>query len=174
MEDIMKVRSLAIAALLGLLAATSAFAQPPPADTRVRLEVVLNRFEGETKTGSVPFLFSLAPDQKGTLRVSADPTKNSSLGCTPSILPATQFVGTQVESTAVPAPAGRFNVKLVFTERALAGCRDVGGTSIPVFSNKIVAETVLLGNEESREIVLKGDPQRNESTRVSVTLMVLR
>ena len=64
----------AIAGLLALIAANNVFAQTTPAP-RVRLQVVLDRFEGVTKTGSVPFFFSLLLEEKGTLRVEAEPAK---------------------------------------------------------------------------------------------------
>jgi hypothetical protein len=177
-----KLLNRAITLLPILIAASSANAQTNPAGARVKLQVVLNHFEGETKTGSVPFIFSLTLNQKGILRVDADPAKAAaSESCTNAIQPAgaqndgtlvyVQFVGTQVESTVVPIAGGQFGVNLVFTERARAGCRDVGDLSIPVFSNRIVAHTINLSNGGSGEIVLENDPLR-KTTKANVTLTV--
>jgi hypothetical protein len=176
-----KVLNPAITGVLILIAANSAAAQTNPAGPRVKLQVVLNHFEGESKTGSVPFFFSLTLNQKGMLRVDADPAKaTASESCTGAIQPAAQnngslvsmqFVGTQVEGTVVPIADGQFGVNLVFSERTRAGCRDVGGLSIPVFSNRIVAHVINLRSGESGEIVLENDPLR-KTTKVNVTLTV--
>ena len=172
----------AIAGLLALIAANNVFAQTTPAP-RVRLQVVLDRFEGETKTGSAPFFFSLLLEEKGTLRVEAEPAK-AKLGEPCATLVAAgvvtgapvgapmpvQFVGTQVESTVLPVEDGNFSVSLQFTERTLAGCTQVQNLWIPIFSNRIVAHTIRVRNDEPGEILLKGDAARNESTKVTVTL----
>jgi hypothetical protein len=178
-----KVLNRAITGLLILIAANSAIAQTNPAGPRVKLQVVLNHFEGETKTGSVPFFFSLTLNQKGTLRVDADPAKaqpsepcSSLIAAQPAgtrggdALESVQFVGTQVESTVTPAEDGAFSVNLQFTERARAGCTDVGGLWIPIFSNRIISHVIRIRNGEPGEIVLEGDAARNESTKVTVTL----
>ena len=180
-----KVLSLAIAGLLVLAAAIGSIAQTPPADPRVKLQVVIDRFESETKTASVPFFFSLAFNLKGSLRVEAAPVQPAPNDPCPSLIAAQsiptrgggvsvpgQFVGTQVESTVTRAEEGNFSVNLQFTERALAGCRDVGGFWIPVYSNRIVAHVIRLRNGEPGEIVLENDPLRNKSTKVNVTLNV--
>jgi len=186
MEDTMtKFLSLPIAGLLVLVGASSLVAQTTPADPRVKLQVVIDRFEGETKTTSVPFFFSLAFNVKASLRVEAAPVPIlpndpcASLISAQSVpargggpLMSGQFVGTEVESTVTRVEEGNFNVNLQFTERALAGCRDVGGFWIPVFSNRIVAHTIRLRSGELGEIVLENDPLRNKSTKAHVTLTV--
>jgi len=172
----------AIAGLLALIAANNVVAHTTPA-ARVRLQVVLDRFEGETKTGSAPFFFSLLLEEKGTLRVEAEPAKGKlgepcatlvaagvSTGAPVGAPMPVQFVGTQVESTVLPVEDGNFSVSLQFTERTLAGCTQVQNLWIPIFSNRIVAHTIRLRNDEPGEILLKGDAARNESTKVTVTL----
>jgi hypothetical protein len=160
----------AVAGLFLLVAANVAVAQTTAAGPRVRLQVVLNQFQGDTKTRSLPFFFSLALNEKGILRVDADPTKAAmDEACTSTLQPVqsvgtVQFVGTQVESMVASLPEGQFSVNLTFTERARAGCRNVGNLVIPVFSNRILAQSLSLKNGETREIAL------NESTRLVVTL----
>ena len=135
------------------------------------------------QTGSVPFFFSLAAEEKGTLRVEAEPAKAKlgepcatlvrAAGATETPVGArmpVQFVGTQVESTVLPIEGGNFSVSLQFTERTLVGCTQVENLWIPIFSNRIVAHVIRLRNDESGEILLKGDSARNEFTKVTVTL----
>lgn len=164
----------AFAGLFLLVAANFAVAQTTPASPRVRLQVVLNQFQGDTKTGSLPFFFSLALNVKGTLRVDADPAKVTiDAACTGASGTGTaqqQFVGTQVESMVASLPDGQFGVNLTFTERTRAGCRAVGDLLIPVFSNRILAQSLSLKNGETRELALNSDPLHNESTRLIVTL----
>jgi hypothetical protein len=162
------MKRILVLALAGLFPGlVSAAAQTNAAqDQKIRVQVVLDRFEADTKIGSQPFFFLLVPDEKGTLRVAAEPS--NALPC--PVDRSVQFVGTQVESTVHPKPDGSYGVQLTFTERALAGCRDVNGVSIPVFSNRIVAHTVTLRDAEAGEILLRGDSLKKEFTRVTVTV----
>jgi hypothetical protein len=174
MEDAMKrVLNLALAGLF--LGVVTAAAQPAQTnalqDQKVRVQVVLDRFEGDTKIGSQPFFFLLVPDEKGTLRVSTDADKtaqSATLACVPAgpVPPGS----TQVESTVHPGTDGRYSVTLVFTERALAGCAEVNGRSIPVFSNRIVEHGVTLRNGEPGEMLLWVDSVKKAFTRVAVTV----
>jgi hypothetical protein len=170
--------SLAIAGLLIAGAASYAFVQNAPANPSFKLEVVLNHFEGEAKTGTLPFLFAIGLNQKGSLRVDGNPDRANSPNAADPCPGATQSsslmpsVGTQVDSVVSPLADGRFGVELTFTERARAGCRDINGLLIPVFSNRIVARSVTLKDGESKEIVFTGDPARQQSTRVTVTLTI--
>ena len=56
----------------------------------------------------------------------------------------TQRVGTRVEGTVESEPDGRFRVNFTITQRTVAGCRSVGGLTIPVFSNTIISRTAVV------------------------------
>lgn len=167
------IKHLALATL-GLMAVGAAAIAQNVDQAAVKLEVVVSRYQGETKVQSLPFAFRLQPNQQGTLRIGTDLKDLPPAESVPCITPASlqsQQVGTQVDSKVTPGAAGEFQVSLTVTERALAGCRTVGNIDIPVFSNRIVSHVFTLKNGESTELVQGGDSARNTSTRLAVTLM---
>jgi len=168
-----KVLFLAVAGLLLAPGARASTGQTIAAvePTSVRLEVVLDHFAGDTKTGSQPFAFRVGLNEKASLRVEKDTGKVEQPVADPCPSTLSEPVGTQVETTVSPEPEGRFTVNLVFTERLRAGCRNVNGVSIPVFSNRSIASVVRLRNGESGDVVLEGQ-RDGKFTRAKVTLTV--
>jgi len=172
------MKNVAFLVIAGLLAggAHLAAAQTTDAERKsVGLEVVLHGTPSDTATADQPFYFRLNLDQKASLRIEADPAKatqpGSSVSCDPTVMKL-EPVSTQVDSTVSAAPDGRFTVKLVFADRARAGCRVVNGVSIPVFSNRILESVVTLRDGESTDIELR-HPSTSESTKVTVTLKLM-
>ena len=77
-------------------------------------------------------------------------------------------VGTQLEGAVRLEPDGRFQVQLKYTVRSVGGCRAVGDLNIPVFVNKIVTNTVVVGSGEVVPLAIDG---KSETLKVELTLM---
>ena len=146
------------------LGAAALFAQAP---ATFKLQVVVSKYEGGRKVSEQPFYFLLAPNQKGTLRVTSD-IKDAALSegqsCMTSAALSSQQIGTEVESLVAPAADGQFKISVSIHDRSWRDCRNVGGVSVPVFANTAASHDITLKSGQTVEVA------ESAARKVSITL----
>jgi hypothetical protein len=161
--------AISLALAVGIAASAQTTGTPP-----IKIQLVVSE-QGISGTPAVqPRTVSLVANPTGKFKVDLKSVERSfPPGCGYNVAtitahnPQPQRVGTQLEGTVNPAPEGRFQVQLTLTERTVEGCRAVGDLNIPVFANRIIQHTVVVGSGEMAPFTFGG---KFETLRVEFTL----
>jgi hypothetical protein len=188
MNVMIRVRQLAaatavLAALaVGTIAAQDRPAPPPPKVlTPLKITVVISRYQGEKKTGSLPF----------TLWVNANDRRGTSLRMGGSVaVPATAMgggqavasysyreIGTKIDSTAESLDESRFSVGLAIEDSQVfsdATKPATGAAGMPAFQSFSSSMAVILKDGQSAQYTTATDKVSGEVIKVDVTLNVIR
>lgn len=172
-----------------------------PAAVPVRVEVVIERYQGEKRLSRVPFtLFANATDPRDrpkpptklrvgvevpivTYQLPPDTKPGGSVG----LPPATQYrpFGTNIDCSATTLENGRFKVTVSIDDSAPYSDQDKatqtsatndarGVTPNPVFRSFRAANTLILRDGQSTQFSAWTDRFSGESVRLSVTLSVVK
>ena len=158
-----------------LIFATIAFSQTPfqaPTSLQAHVAFFIPEADFTVKIHSYEVPLKLDSTEKltvkdlrsATIPAECDPA-NSQLS-----KPNAPQVGTEVRGTVNVTPDGRYQVRLTVTSRWLAGCRDVGGLTIPVFGNIILSNDAVVVLGEVLPIMIR-DGSKVAPIKVEVTLM---
>jgi hypothetical protein len=187
--------------------------EPPKADTRgpearpnpptprpergptamLRVTLVLSRYQGEKKTGSLPYSFTLAagPDWGDWVRMRMGVDTPVPVGPPPSAKaqgenvaapapPSFQYrnVGTNIDCRAIERGDGRYELNLsVENSSALAGGDRGSDTSIPgvpLFRRFDAHSSPVLRDGQSVQTVASTDPVTGEVVKIDVTMNVVK
>src|SRR5262249_53025024 len=172
---------MALAAVGPIAAQDKPAAPAPKALTPLKLTVVISRYQGEKKTGSLPFtLWVNANDRHGTsLRMGgsvAVPSGAAQAG-NPIMSYSYRDIGTKIDASAESLDEGRFSVVLaiedsqVFSD-ATKPAGSVGG--LPAFQSFSSSMVVILKDGQSAQYTTATDKVSGEVIKVDVTLNVIR
>jgi len=178
----MKRRMTYVAAVL--LAATSAKAQDKPAvvsETPLRLQVVMTRFEGEKKVGSLPYTFLVNAAEAGTPPVSKVIAMGVQVPITVMVrdAPTVAFkdVGSKVVCSATSLGGGRYRLHLEVEQSTVAdqGSRSPGSAiSGPVLRQFKDSVDVVMRDGQTTQTSSAADPVSGEVIKIDVTLTVVK
>jgi len=173
------VRKLSSAVLLILAFVAIAVAQavpaPPPQPqtkplTPLRVQVVISRYEGDKKVGSLPYILAV--------------TANSSLGVSlrmgsqvpvPTLSPTGsgfeyKSVGTSIDSSATSLDDGRFQVVVRIEDSSVMERRSVDAP--PVLRTFSASNMFVLRDGQTSQFTVAADKTTGEVVKVDVTLNV--
>lgn len=192
----MKTMWLAAGLAAALAPATAMQAQGVPqreAATPLEVEVVISRYRGDKRTGSVPYLLTVnaqdtTPRAETSLNMGAEVpvpvstfTPVPATGDKPAPLRSFNYrsIGTKITAFAVPTADGRFELFLGIDESSVAtsGNATAGEPVIaemPVFRSFQTRTTLLLRDGQTRQFTAATDRVSGEVVRVDVTLKVAK
>jgi hypothetical protein len=155
----------------------AATAKPPaPEKPLVPLKVLvtLSRFDGEKKTGSLPFtLWVNANDHQGTtFNIGMSVPVQQQSGNTPATF-TYRNVGTNLRCSAVTVDDGRFRVDLNIDDSSVAANKD-GAGGLPTFQSITTQNSLLLRDGQTAQFLAATDKVTGEVTKVEVTISVLK
>jgi len=184
------VRShIAVAALLIAALGTPVRAQERPpsnAPNTVRIQVLLSRYQGEKKLGSLPYTLSIQPDDRSrsghaTVRLGTQvpittTVRQSGEANAPSV-PTVQYrdVGTSIDCTVVSLLDGRFKVD-ISVEDSSVDTPPAGGSNPahPPFRSFRTSDSLLLTDGQSAQFSTATDRVSGDVWKVDVTLTVVK
>lgn len=189
-------RTASIAALTVVLMvpAFTAAQQPPtvasPMVTALMVEITVNRYQGEKRLSSIPYVLAVTPDkERATLRVGGEiPIQRPSAPSAkePDAIPPPSLgyrpIGTNIDVSAAPAAEGRYRLAIALEETSVysdesrssvSNAPAVAATGLPAFRNLRVSNTVMLKDGQSIEFTAASDRISGEVARISVKLTVV-
>jgi hypothetical protein len=171
-------------------------AKPKVVTTPLEVQVTVNRYQGEKKTGSLPHLLQVAASEQTpstTLRMGVEvPVPITSFRPStggpgkpddnPPSAPMTSYqyrnVGTSIDCRARPLDDGRYRVEVTVEQSAVIPAKDAGGllaaAGTPFFRTFKSHTPVILRDGQSAQFVAASDPVTGESVRIDVALRVLK
>lgn len=161
----------------------------------LRLTVVISRFDGDKKTGSLPFILMVVPGRihdtkEGPIGMDGDATSLQMGAEVPVVtnvlmgsqtVPSYQYrsVGTNITSQAKSAGDGRFDVYLNVTDSQVmsditpAGAA-AGPISAPRFQSFKSANRLILRDGQTVQFTAATDKSSGEVVKLDVTLNVIK
>jgi hypothetical protein len=190
----MKQRLILVLAVLMVSAGPVASARaqapaPKPALVPLELEIVLSRYQGDRKIGSLPYTLNVNANGDPTLlnMGSRVPVPTTTFGPTPQgggQPPAVQRtftyenIGTNINVRANSATEGGFTVSLTIDDNSVASvegqAKAAAVPELPVMRGLKVVNTLLLRDGQSRQFTAATDRVTGEVVKVEVTLKVLK
>jgi hypothetical protein len=146
--------------------------------TRLRVQVVISRFEGDRRIGSLPYTLVVAPGVLRTsIRLGVDtpvPATSGAAGETSGL--QYRNVGTNIDCSNVrELPGGRYQFDIfVQNSAAIPDEAAVQGPARPVFRRFETNFNAQLRDGQSMQAIASTDPITGESVRIDVTLHVIR
>jgi hypothetical protein len=147
----------------------------------VRVQLVITRYEGDRKLGSLPYTFVAAPASPGSnspmatrIRLGVDTPIPADGGDAAAV--QYKNVGTNIDSSQVTElPDGRYQLTISAQNTAAvpASTADTRGGR-PVFRRFDVTFTAALRDGQTMQAISSADPVTGELIRVDVTINVLR
>lgn len=169
-----------------LVAPAAALAQEkPPSEqaariTPLKVTVVISRFQGEKKTGNLPFVLTVNSSDRTSLRMGAEvPIPQTTLK-EATLATSYQYrsVGTQIDCRAsAMMNDGRVALSLTVNDNQLSmeDRPDAGAMrGLPRFSNFTSTATLTLRDGQTMEYTAATDKTSGEVVRVQVTLNVVK
>lgn len=147
--------------------------------TRLRVQIVISRFEGDKRIGSLPYTLVVAP---GVLRTSIRLGVETPVPATPSADGKEtgslnyRNLGTNIDCTNVRELSGgryQFDVNVQNTA-AIPDDTAAATPPRPVFRRFETTFTAVLRDGQSMQTIASTDPITGESVRIDVTLNVIR
>lgn len=161
----------------------------------LKLTVVISRFQGDKKTGSLPFVLMVVPgpivqtkegsfgaDGDGTtLQMGAEVPVITTALAGPQTVPSYQYrsVGTNISSLAKVADDGRFNVSLnVSDSQVMSDITPAGAAQGPIMAPRFQsfksANRLLLRDGQTVQFTAATDKSSGEVVKLDVTLNVIK
>lgn len=184
------------ATLIGLFfGATLTAGQQSPASpsttvTALMVEVTVNRYQGDKRLSSIPYVLAVTPDkERATLRVGgeipiqrlANPSaKDQETTPPPSF--GYRSIGTNIDVSAAPAADGRYRLAITLEEtsvyadesaRSMSRAPAVVASGLPAFRNLRVSNALILKDGQSLEFTAASDRISGEVARIAVKLTVV-
>jgi hypothetical protein len=181
-------QSAAVLAIIALPAIAPITAQDRPAApaprvvTPLKITVVISRYQGEKKSGSLPFtLWVNANDRHGTsLRMAGQvpvPAFSTS-GAGPTISSYSyRELGTKIDASADALEDGRFSIGLAIEDSQVfsdATKPATGIGSLPSFQSFTSSTNVILKDGQTAQYTTATDKVSGEVIKVDVTLNIIR
>lgn len=146
--------------------------------SRLRIQVVLSRYEGEKRVGSLPYTLVVVPGSNRTsIRLGVDtpvPATTSADGKEASGLQY-RNVGTNVDCTNVrELSGGRYQFDIYVQNTAAIPDADPQRLARPVFRRFETSFTAQLRDDQGMQTIVSTDPVTGESVRIDVKLNVVR
>jgi hypothetical protein len=146
----------------------------------LRVQVVLSRYEGERKVSSLPYALVVNAMPEGMRALSnIDMTAKVPVPSASPGPPTYHDIGTKISCYAVLVPDGRYQVSVTVSDTSVYGdgqTPKLGSTlpDIPSFRSFGTSETVTLKDGQTAQFTAATDKLSGETTKVDVTLSVLR
>ena len=156
--------------------------------TPLDLEVVISRYQGDKKVGSLPYSLSVNAGGRGertSLRMGASVPVPSQAPPTVDGKPVTgmlqvnpvnyQEIGTSIDVIARPAGDGRFDINLSVSEKSVVQNPQTpqpGG--LPVVRNFTSSNNLVLRDGQTRQFTAASDRVTGEVVKVEVTLKIVK
>jgi type II secretory pathway component GspD/PulD (secretin) len=184
------------ATLFGLfMGATLTAGQQSPASTSptvtaLMVEVTVNRYQGDKRLSSIPYVLAVTPDkERATLRVGgeipiqrlANPSAKDQ-DATPAPSFGYRSIGTNIDVSAAPAADGRYRLAILLeetsvyaddSERSISKAPAVAASGLPSFRNLRASNAVMLKDGQSLEFTAASDRISGEVARIAVKLTVV-
>ncbi len=152
--------------------------------TMLRIQLVISRFAGEKKLGSLPYTFVAAPWTPGNsnsarIRVGVDvPVPAPSASGSGKDATATQYrnVGVNIDCLNIKElPGGRYQFDINLQSTGAVADADGGASAgVPLFRRLDTAFTSVLRDGQSTQAMASTDPLTGEVIKIDVTLNVVR
>ena len=171
--------------------AGGAVTQSAQAGVTLKVTVVISRYEGEKKTGSLPFVLMVVPNMSAdgrdgdatSLQMGADvPVAVGAVG--PGTQPVAQSwqyrsVGTNITATAKVVDEGRFNVMLNVTDSQVMSDVPKPGSGktldpTPVFQSFRTTNRLLMRDGQTVQFTAATDKTSGEVIKLDVTMNVVK
>jgi len=134
----------------------------------LKVQVTLTRYQGETKTSSLPFTLWVNANDRNTTSLNVGIQVPVSNGKEVSY----RNVGTSLSCGASSVEDGRFRLDLSVDDSTVAPSKDAGGFS--TFQSLTVHNTLLLRDGQNAQFVAATDKVTGEVTKVDLTVTVLK
>jgi hypothetical protein len=154
--------------------------------TPLDLEIVISRYQGDKKVGSLPYSISVNASERGEvtrLRMGASvpvPTMTTpTVDGKPAAGVVTPFqyrdIGTNIDASGKPLGDGRFAVFLGVTESSIvANPKDAQQGGVPVIRNFSSSNNLVMRDGQTRQFTAASDRITGEVVKVEVTLKVVK
>jgi hypothetical protein len=159
--------------------------RPDRPTTNLRVQVIVNRFQGEKKTGSLPYAFNVtAGGDHVRMRMGVDtpvPVFTGQQTGTGNVIPTSyqyRNVGTNIDCRAQDLGDSRYKLNLtVENSSTLPGSEketDVSKARAPLFRRFETSLDPILRDGQTIQTVASTDPVTGEVVKIDVTLNVVR
>ncbi|MGH9410796.1 MAG: hypothetical protein ACRD1V_15235 [Vicinamibacterales bacterium] len=186
-----------LAALLAMAIGGAGYAQEPAAASApqsgraqsaalvgVKVQVVISRYQGEKKLGSLPYVLGvLVNGAKTSLRMGVDVPVTQTVFSSatkdgPATVPTKSYsyrtVGTNIDCQAQSGPDGSYKLFITVTDSSVQlDSKDLGNglaPDLPMFRSFNSSFQVLLRDGQSTQYTSATDPVSGELTKIDVTL----
>ena len=140
--------------------------------TPLKVTVVIGRFQGEKRTGSLPFVLTVnAPGRETTMQmgsnvpIPSDSTSNSYQW---------RNVGTTIRCGVLNQLEGLFGLRLQITDNQIFADPPGGIKGIPAFQNFTLENELWLRDGQTMQLSTAVDKATGEQIKVDVTLNVIK
>jgi hypothetical protein len=145
---------------------------------RLRIQVVLSRFEGEKRIGSLPYTLVVVPgSNRSSIRLGVDTPVPAAAGADGKESGALQYrnVGTNIDCMNVrELSGGRYQFDIYVQNTAAIPDEDPQRLARPVFRRFETNFTAQLRDDQGLQTIVSTDPVTGESVRIDVKLNVVR
>lgn len=156
-------------------------AQAPAATTsaRLRVQLLISRFQDEKKVSSLPYSFIVAPNSNMTsIRLGVDMPNTASSGPVGNETNNVQYrnIGTNIDCSNVrELPGERYQFDIRAQSITVVPASDTGASSVrPLFRRFEANFTVQLRDGQSMQTIASTDPVSGEVVKIEVTINVVR
>jgi hypothetical protein len=189
------LKTVSLVVLFAVVCGTAGRAQEKGADrpqtmTPIKVQVVISRLQGDKKISSLPYTLSVnvpkeeAHAGKATLRMG---TKVPVATTVPPLVPGPggqtisagptsfsyQDVGTNIDCLAFSADGGRFRIELTIEDSSILQDANKAGDR-PSFRSIRASDSMVLKDGEIGQFTVATDKVTGETTKVDVTLTILK
>jgi hypothetical protein len=186
------LKTMSFVALFALAGGAASFAQdkPAPPVIPIKVQVVLSRWQGDKKISSLPYSLSVnvATERslggRATLRLGTKVPVATTMG--PQVPGAKgetitagvttynyQDVGTNIDCSAQAIDGGRFRIEVTIEDSSIL--QEVGKSGDrPSFRNYRATDSMILKDGETGQFSVATDKVTGETTKVDVTLTVVK
>jgi hypothetical protein len=158
--------------------------KPAATATPLKVQVVINRYQGEKKISSMPYLLTMNVGQRSNLRMgtqvpvsiaSTDSRTTDGRGIPPPGAVQYRDVGTNIDCGAQALDDGRFSVGLTVDDSSVYPDDQAGvPKGNPSFRSFRTVNSMVLKSGETFQFTAATDKVTGETVRVDVTLTVLK
>ena len=178
-----KSKFLPIVAIAGLLAfsgdlcaqSSLSSSASESANPLLRIQLVITRYSGEKKTGSIPYTFTVTTGGNGGSRISmgVDVPITQATGAAGITNVEYKSIGTSIDcNNAVELPGGRYTFVLNVAHTSTVP--DSAGDARPMLRQFNTSFSPVLRDGQSLQAVASADPVTGEVVKIDVTMNVVR
>jgi type II secretory pathway component GspD/PulD (secretin) len=158
-------------------------AAPKTAEVALKLQIVIARYENDKKISSMPYLVSVAPGRKATLRMGtavpiASTTYTPAAAGGANTNPLTSYnyrdVGTNIDCSAVALDEGRFLIDLNIEDSSVEDQPRPNVAQLPSLRSFRASDSFVLKDGQTTQFTTAVDKLTGVVTKVDVTLTVVK